>query len=359
MSTSIHTDDDAVSDEQVATETSDIKTAEALQTSDVPTVAEPAPVVEPEPTPEPVVDPPKSLNEERQAILNARSQANREAEQAEATELEPTPAVVPEPEPVSQLPEGVKLKDDGSYVAVMKIGGEEKEVPFDTVLTDAQRVVGVNAKLQERVSLLAENQALKARLAQSAPTQPPSGVEVSAPSTDEQQVITTETFNKALLDGDENAATAVVNRLNQQPLQVNPDQVIHEATQNAVLEIERKAAIASVSLDPINAEILADPELSNLANSYSAQLLNSEEHSGLSPAENIAQSLAMVREKFSMFGAQPQAEPALTTRTAQKVAHSQANQPLGTTQRQPLPVPHVATPISTRERMRNARIAGS
>ena len=363
MSPSIHTDDAAVTDEQVAVETTSIKTAEDLHAAPVEQTEVVQPVVETTPAPEPEPEAPKSLNDERQAILKARATASREEGKTDTPVVEnetPAPTEIPEvTEPEAGLPPNVRRADDGSFVAVMKVAGEDKEVPFESIFNDAQRVVGANAKLQDRASLIAENNALKARLAQSGTTQPPSGVEVSAPSTDERPVITAETFNKALLDGDETAANAVVDRLNQQPRQVDTAQLLNQATQQAVLEIERKAALASVSMDPTSAEILSDPDLSLLANNYSAQLQNSEEFQGLSTSENIQKAVDMVKAKFSMFETPQPAEPALASRTAQKIEHAQANQALGTTQRQPLPVKPPVTPISTRARMRAERIAGA
>ena len=383
MSTSTHQHmgeaSEAVTDADIAAETNKIHTAEGLNTPETPQ-ADAAPDPKLDPVPEPpkaAPEAPKSMADIRRERMDAMSRAHHQTEMSSQEQARGKNAT-PEPENVEttspdeveseqdqnvNLPENVRRSADGQFVVVQKINGKEKEVPLSRALADAQKAAAADEKFRETAELRKELEQLKAQIAQGQqPSQPSSDVAVSAPPAraDGQQAVSRETLNKAFIEDDPEATQAIVERLNRENM--DPGQIISQATQSAVLEIQREAALQSVSTDPsygeINQRILADNHASTVANEYSRQLLESEPN--LSVQQNIAKALEMTREWLGQYAppAPAQTSDSLQARAARKAAHVQANAPVGTSARQPAQGPTMTTPKQARDQLRAARIAG-
>jgi hypothetical protein len=329
-----------VAEDQLVRENTSMKEAEGLhQETNFPELPESTQEVI-EVSAVPVVDEP--VVDERLERLNEISRKSKEGDFVEP------PVPVQQDEEQLDLP--IWRSDDGTYRTRLKIDGVDVERDFNSVIADAQKVRAADQRFRDAAALSQENEMLKAQIAQSR-TQPPIDVGVSGLPNDGQQGITSETFNKAILDGDEQAYQQVLSRLNQPPVDqagmiAETRRLMREEQQQ--LEIQNVLTSASKS-DPIYNQILNDTAYKTVANEFTKQL--QYEQPNLSASENITMALQMTAERLNLRA------PALSSRTAGKKQHAQSNLQSSGSTRSPLVQEQQApTAKMVRAQMREARL---
>jgi hypothetical protein len=330
-----------IAEDQLVRENTSMKEAEGLHretvSQDLPEHTEE--VIEVSATPEqvePVVD-------ERLERLSEISKKSKAADFVEQ------PVQVQRDEEQLDLP--IWRSDDGTYKTRLKIDGVDVERDFSSVIADAQKVRAADQRFRDAAALSQENEMLKAQIAQSR-TQPPNDVGVSGLPNDGQQGITSETFNKAILDGDEQAYQQVLSRLNQPPVDqagmiAETRRIMREEQQQ--LEIQSVLTSASNS-DPIYKQILDDSAFKTVANNYTIQLQNEEPH--LTASENITKALQMTADRLNLR------KPVLSSRTTDKRQHAQSNlQSSGSTRSPLVEEQKPQTAAMVRAQMRESRLS--
>jgi len=266
---------------------------------------------------------PLSIQEQRLAKLDEISNNFRagEIEEASEPEPEPEPEKEVEQEAAEAAPESPLEFIDGKYMATQIIDGVEQKVEYDKIVADAQKANTATKRFQEAAQMKKE-----AELALQSQRPPDQGVDQTAPPNGEQQGITTDTLNKAVLDGDEQASQQVVDRLNTEA------PTIDEVVDATLFETERRKALDSVvNANEINKAIADNPEELEVAGDFSQMLL--EREPDLSPAENIEKAFKLAR--VSLGKPEPetaqaeqkttQVDESLSERQAAKVSHTKGN----------------------------------
>lgn len=336
---------------------------------------------------------PESDNERQIRESNERSREYRRrtngqfaASDEPVVDVEPEQSPEPEQEPeATPEPESLPFRRDesGKYRVPLKVDGAEEDAELDEVIKHAQMYRSSAKRFhqldKERREFEAERQKFeqeKAQLAQQS-TRPSTDAGDQSPPEGATQGIPDELWDKATLDGDQQARQELANALRgrQQPpippaqlqamtteqLKVAMQEIDAERTAAAVRS-EAESAIAASTQDAehgqVNAWILENN--ATLANRHSAELRESEPH--LTPAENVNRALELARDEIARtFATAPQSSPALPSRTTEKQAHAAANIPgTGAASRtltpvKPAPLTHEQSVARARAKERQAR----
>lgn len=252
----------------------------------------------------------------RQAQMNdlikrRREEKAREAEEAGAELAEP------DPEPIinddGQLSEGKPTGDGGEQQEKMyrlKVDGEEVEKPESWMVANSQKLLAGDKRLaqaaQEERRLSEWEQNLRQR--ESALAQEQSKPPENAGASDDVMAGISDALEGIYSGDDERAKKALANLLGrQQPTQAISQEEIdrraREAAASTVTELEQMRAVKAAQ-DKFQTEfndIASDPFLNDLADRFSAELL--DEQPDLEPYQNLKLAGQKAREWLNSRGA--------------------------------------------------------
>ena len=234
-----------------------------------------------------------------------------QADQQLAAQLDADPNPTP-----AATPPGPKVLTDGldQMLVTVKIDGRERQVTVEEMQRQFQKNGAAESRLEEATRLLNE-----ARATAQASAPPPVGVagpgakpdSTDAPEGGEDGA---KAFLSSLFEGDEEKATAALNKLlggrNQVPIQPNDQELAAKLTPVIRQQMLQESALEKFAVD--NPDIVQDPHLADMADGF----LDAEVDAGTPYDKALEAAAKKTRDWLASKGAKPPETTPTMTRDA-------------------------------------------